>query len=532
MILLWTISGSAQNALDTLLYWSDQEIPTDTAQIDKLNSYIYRHYRTYPELTKRIGRKIADKAKAIDYNRGLATSLRRIGGANYVLGKTAELIESQQEAIIVYQNMGDKRGVAYCWNNIGLAYMQIDELPRAKDTFFKALNAMETENYEFMGICYNNLGLVYNSLEDYDSSLYYNNLALDIRLTQSKDERRLQATYNNLGLLNHQHLGNTPEGINYMLKSIEINLKIKNYVDLAGSYINLGNMYKDLGNYTQSLANYELAIQYADSSQDQSTLSEAYKVASTLEVEYGKTDNSLAYFQKYHEAELRSIENKQETDVKRLENNFTVIQKEKELADLRTEQASQRIIQIYLIAGMVIAILLIILIVLIMRSRIRKVHVQREKLKQELDHKNKELTSYALNFIQKNDLIDQFSKRIEEIRKDADSTTSRELSKVGKMLNDSSRIDNEWENFKMRFEEVHTGFFPALQHAFPNISNAEIRLCALLLLNMNLKESSRILGISSDSVKTARHRLRKKLGLQKDENLVTFLMQFDKEMVA
>jgi len=51
----------------------------------------------------------------------------------------------------------------------------------------------------------------------------------------------------------------------------------------------------------------------------------------------------------------------------------------------------------------------------------------------------------------------------------------------------------------------------------------------IIRLNLNLKESAPILGISPTSVKTARYRLRKKLGLSTEENLVDFLIQIDQK---
>ena len=79
---------------------------------------------------------------------------------------------------------------------------------------------------------------------------------------------------------------------------------------------------------------------------------------------------------------------------------------------------------------------------------------------------------------------------------------------------------------------MHDGFFKDLKQAFPEVSNAELKLCALLRLNMNLKESAKILGIAVDSVKTARYRLRKKLGLKTEDNLVDFLIQFENKMAS
>ena len=59
----------------------------------------------------------------------------------------------------------------------------------------------------------------------------------------------------------------------------------------------------------------------------------------------------------------------------------------------------------------------------------------------------------------------------------------------------------------------------------PNISPSETKLAALLKLNFSSKEISNILGISTESVKTSRSRLRKKLGLTREDNLVDFLMK-------
>ena len=270
-------------------------------------------------------------------------------------------------------------------------------------------------------------------------------------------------------------------------------------------------MYKEKRAWSSARDSFSKAIQYADSSKNKSTLSAAYRSMAELEEEVGNLGSALEFFKKRHDARINAIENRQEVEIKRLENNYIVAQKEKELADLKAEQAQQDLVQTYLIAGIVIAILTVLLIIFIARIRVKRAKEDQIKLERELEYKNKELTSYALNFIQKNELIEQFSDKIEEIRKQAPGDVASQLNKVRKLLDDSSRIDNEWENFKMMFEEVHKGFFTAIKTQYPDIGSAELRLCALLRLNMNLKESSRILGISSDSVKTARVSIKKKV---------------------
>ncbi len=68
-----------------------------------------------------------------------------------------------------------------------------------------------------------------------------------------------------------------------------------------------------------------------------------------------------------------------------------------------------------------------------------------------------------------------------------------------------------------------------LKDRYPDLTPNEMRLSALVKLNLTIKEMAAILGISPDSVKTARYRLRKKLELNTEENLTDFMLQLEKE---
>ena len=530
--MVFTASAYSQKDLDSLLLIAESDIEPDTSVINSINDYTYGMYRTYPEIVKRIAYKILEASEEADYIRGQAVAQRRIGGTNYVLGKSSEVIDSQLKAIALFEQMGDTAKVLGSWNNIGLAYIQIGEYEKAKETFKNALDKASSEDHYFIAVLYNNLGITHDRLDQPDSSLYYNNLALDIRLEFHHPKRRLQATYTNLGSLYHTYANDLNKAILLTQKAIEINHEIKNYTDLAENYVNLAGMYKDLPNWQKAREVIAKAIIYADSSKNKNTLSVAYETASKLEEEQGNTKLALDFFKKAHKSKIEAIENLQEVEIKRLENNYTVAQKEKELAVVKTDKAKQALVQSYLIAGIVTSMLVLGIVIIIVRVRMKRAHDEQVKLEKELEYKNKELTSYALNFIQKNELIENFSEKIDEIKKQAEGSIVNELNRAKKLLDDNNRIDNEWENFKRMFEEVHKGFFIAIKEKYPDIGNSELRLCALLRLNMNLKESSRILGISSDSVKTARYRLRKKLGLATEDNLVDFLIRFDQKMVA
>jgi DNA-binding CsgD family transcriptional regulator len=93
-------------------------------------------------------------------------------------------------------------------------------------------------------------------------------------------------------------------------------------------------------------------------------------------------------------------------------------------------------------------------------------------------------------------------------------------------------IDKDWEDFRLQFEQVHQGFFKQLKDQCPELSTSELKLCALIKLNLSMKETPTILGISPESVKTARYRLRKKLQLSHEENLIDFILDTDQKAVA
>ncbi|NLO49679.1 MAG: hypothetical protein GX103_00750, partial [Bacteroidales bacterium] len=83
--------------------------------------------------------------------------------------------------------------------------------------------------------------------------------------------------------------------------------------------------------------------------------------------------------------------------------------------------------------------------------------------------------------------------------------------------------DDVWTEFEVRCQQVHNDFYTKLNERFPNLSANEKRLSAFLRLNMSTKEISAITYQSPNSITVARSRLRKKLGLDTDENLISFL---------
>ncbi|KAB7727282.1 hypothetical protein F5984_21885 [Rudanella paleaurantiibacter] len=99
----------------------------------------------------------------------------------------------------------------------------------------------------------------------------------------------------------------------------------------------------------------------------------------------------------------------------------------------------------------------------------------------------------------------------------------RQLESEHHLANASLLTPDDWEEFRKRFERVHPQFFMQLRSQFNDLTPAEERLLALSKLNLHSRQMSHMLGISTDSIRKTRYRLRKKFGIAGDAKLLALL---------
>ena len=77
--------------------------------------------------------------------------------------------------------------------------------------------------------------------------------------------------------------------------------------------------------------------------------------------------------------------------------------------------------------------------------------------------------------------------------------------------------------FKSYFSEVHKNFDNILKSITGDISEKEIRLASFLRMNLSTKEIASMLKVLPDSVLKSKYRLKKKLGVEKEQDLGNYL---------
>lgn len=151
-------------------------------------------------------------------------------------------------------------------------------------------------------------------------------------------------------------------------------------------------------------------------------------------------------------------------------------------------------------------------------------HLKEKQLQDQIDYRNKQITTHALHIIQKNGTLKELRARLEAIAKSQTKVPQQEIKKTLKIIDDSYRLDKDWEDFKLYFEQIYTGFYTKLKVNCPSLTVQELRHCALIRLNLSISECASILGISPDSVKVSRSRIRKKLDIEAGQGLTDFIL--------
>nr|NQU91887.1 hypothetical protein [Bacteroidota bacterium] len=222
--------------------------------------------------------------------------------------------------------------------------------------------------------------------------------------------------------------------------------------------------------------------------------------------------------------------------------------REKEIRLLRQSGQYQRRIKELLFAGIFFILIMSALLVFSIWARRKKdktIYLQEKKLlvqekqlinnelatkdlktkelNQEIDYKTRQLTAHALHIMQKNIMLYELIKSIDAISKNAGQDIKPDLRRLKMQVKQSLKTDKDWDVFKLYFEQINTDFFDTLLKLTPELNTHDLRHCALIKLNLNIKETASVLNLSPNSIKSARYRLKKKLSLNPEDDLFAFL---------
>jgi len=160
----------------------------------------------------------------------------------------------------------------------------------------------------------------------------------------------------------------------------------------------------------------------------------------------------------------------------------------------------------------------------IVDMEIKVIQNENANLHKRLEIKRKDLINNALWIGQQRDFLEDLYSDIHELRALDDITNIKEgIFSIEKKIMDKKAFSHEMNELYSQVEVLHKDYSVILHERFPDLTEQEKRLATLLRLGFSTKELASIMSITPKSVEVCRYRLRKKLNLKRDENLIQFI---------
>ena len=146
--------------------------------------------------------------------------------------------------------------------------------------------------------------------------------------------------------------------------------------------------------------------------------------------------------------------------------------------------------------------------------------LEKERLKNELERKNRELTAKAMSVASKNELIEEV---VQSLSSNSKIESDRQLKTQINDLKTHLRKDTQWDSFFTHFEELNRGFLDRLMAKHPKLTSNDIRFLTFIYMNLSYKEIASLLNITSQSCRKRKERISKKMDIPKDRSLQAYL---------
>lgn len=473
-------------------------------------------------------------------------------------GNHARALELSDENLAKREQMGDSIGLGIEYNFRAGIFEQKGSFKIAYDNILKALAIYDKIDEPLRKAdALNGLGSLEASFLNFEKANEYGLQAL--KIYREQDDTLYEAVSCNVVGQSYMSLNDFENAEKYLLEAIALSKQLNIKLLEGGATRNLGRNYVKQKRYTAGIealeqavtihrqtprpialvrSLYFLASAYNETGQRQKALdvlneseilAKSSKFAAMLGDIYGERSKALEAQSDYKFA-LADVR-----EFKRLNDSIFNSDKTKQIEELRTiyetEKKEQQIVlqknEIDLLEQkaeisnlqrilMGAALVLSLLGFYALRQKMKRNRLEREKVDAELAFKKKELTTHALHLAKKNEVLESVKQKAKELKLVENRSGYQQLIQT---INFDQQDDRNWENFTQYFEQVHKDFASNVKSKYPEVTKNELRFMALMKMNMSSKEIAAILNISTDGIKKARQRLRKKMELSPQDSL-------------
>lgn len=406
-----------------------------------------------------------------------ANCLNNIGNIYSELGNLPRSLEFYQKSLTEYKNLKSTQGEAALSVNIGILFMKMENFEKALEFFEKGLEISEKSDFSIgKSHALRNLGTVFGKTKQYEKALKFYRQGLFESSNRSKVN-----TLANIGDV-FTETGEFEKAIENYKESLKLSQELSLKFDIAHALDGLGYANFLQGNYSQAIEFLEQSLEIATEINSQEILLNNFQKLTQVYEKSGDFEKALEFTEKFRKIDREIFNRESDKRFKNLQISYEVEVKELKIQKLKSEIEIQN---------------------------------------QEMELQNRELTNFALNLSAKNEQLKKILKELEKV-----SEKSRSISDLKffmKRFKKEFSMQNDWREFEEQFSKVHGDFLNRISQKFPKLTPRQLQICALLKTNLPSKEISDLLSVTLRSIEQQRYKIRKILGLAKDENLNEFL---------
>lgn len=466
---------------------------------------------------------------------------KEMNQANYTI--SLNYLDAMRQLIDTHQ-FDDLKGNHLQLRGNNLLYLK--QYERAQQIFEEALMVYDTQADSLgKGLIYNNLGNMDFVKGKYVTALIHYQKANTIFNIFDKT-KLANGALSNIALI-YLYQEKPKEALTIFEQLLSIYKKDTNLLGQSKAYGNIAYAHFLLKNYSKALDNYQASIDIAKREGYNDVLAVTYKdLAETYEAK-GDIKNALTIFQKYHDLHIKNVGEKTQKEVSALQiqydtevKNRQLVEQTKTILSLQQSQIIRR--QRFILMSTILGSLTLFAMLLFLKQKTKLKQIQTTKslkeqilqkelvlkeqqqqlLQTELDNKNKDITTLALDISRKNDFSKMISRGLEQLEKGLPKAYQPKVRQLKMNTLGHLEIDEDVANLQNNIEQVNHQFYESLNN-IAKLSQSEKQICGLIRMNLSNKQIAIIRNTTTDSAKVFRYRIRKKIGLQPKDDVVSFL---------
>ncbi len=434
-------------------------------------------------------------------------------------------------AVSHQEEVADTTALIFSYNVIGNVYSRLDSSAKANYYYWKGMKMAEKAGRDSQTISYLNNLMSMNAVFP-DSLLKTLSYFQHGILVAAKydDYRNLLALHGNMArayaAANESEMATSffQMGLNYFEQADDLGIK--------GRFLyHYGNQLLKNGEIAIAEDNLHQALDFAGLSGEVSAQMNIYRTLASIDSINGNYKGAMQHLLNSFAIRDSLHTVKKSAAIAEIQLLHDILQYENKLAEISNESRFNRLRYIYSIVIGLTGIGLLVIGALYFRKR--KLIAEKNLLISEAEHSKlqiqyeanrRELTGKAMALMNSERLLKKLQEDLKTFIDQADEGCRHKLQPVIRMLNTEDKSKELWKDFENRFNDLSDGFICKLTEKHPDLSPAEIRLCAMMRLQIPSKEISQISQRSLRTIEQSRFKIRKKIGLKQGDNLVSYLL--------